>query len=156
MMASARRRPAMPPESAAAPPAAGLPRRLGCMLYDLLVLLALAGAASLPLGGVDLSAPGPGRSLYQAGLLALFAAYFAACWRLRGATVGMQAWGVRVVGAGGGRIGWRQASLRALGALASFACLGLGHWVGLAGAPCWPDRLSGTRLVRAAELRPSP
>ena len=156
MMAPARRRAAMSPDPAAAPPGVGLPRRLGCMLYDLLALAALAWAASLPLGGVDLSAPGPGRSLYQSGLLLLFAGYFVACWRLRSATVGMQAWLVRVVGADGGRIGWRQALLRALGALAAFACLGLGYWVSLAGAPCWPDRLSGTRLVRAAELRPSP
>ena len=147
---------AAPPDPAAAPLEVGLPRRLGCMLYDLLVLAALAWAASLPLGGIDLSAPGPGRSLYQSGLLVLFAAYFTACWRWRGATVGMRAWRVRVVGAGGGRIGWRQALLRALGALAAFACLGLGYWVSLAGAPCWPDRLSGTRLARAAELRQGP
>ena len=137
--------------SAKASEAVGLLRRLGCALYDALVLLAVLLVASLPWGGVDLSGPGPARILYQLYLLAAGIGYFVALWRWRGCTVGMQAWGVRLAGPAGGPVGWSAALLRAVAALASWACLGLGFWwsLGRADRRCWHDLASGTRLVHS-------
>ena len=133
------------------PRPAGLARRLGCVLYDALILLALGLAASLPFGGMDATRPGAERTLYQLYLLAVGLGYFVALWRLRGCTVGMQAWGVRLVGRAGARAGCGRLALRAVVALASWACLGLGFWWSLARADgqCWHDLASGTRLVRS-------
>ena len=128
----------------------GLWRRFGCIIYDLLALIAIWWAASLPFAALDLSVPGsPERLLYQAYLSIVGLAYFVLCWRARGATVGMRAWRVRVEMQDGRRIGWGAAIVRALGAVLSWACLGLGFlWSLLNPARlCWHDRWSSTRLV---------
>ena len=129
----------------------GLPRRLGCILYDTLIVLALVWAASLPTGHADLTQPGMARTLYQGSMLVVCIAYFIGFWKLRMSTVGMRAWGIRVVCPDGTRISWTQALLRALLALVSWAPLGLGFWWSLLRGDrlCWHDLGSGTRLVRS-------
>ena len=125
-------------------------RRLGCILYDLLVLIAIWWAASVPLATVDLSVPdSPERMLYQAYLSIVGLAYFILCWRTRGATVGMRAWRARIETPDGRRIGWGAATVRALSAILSGACLGLGFLWALFSPDrlCWHDRWSATRLV---------
>ena len=128
----------------------GLWRRLGCITYDLLALIAIWWAASLPFAALDLSVPdSPERLLYQAYLSLVGLAYFVLCWRSRGATVGMRAWRVRVEMQDGRRISWGAAAVRGLGAVLSWACLGLGFLWGLFSPTrlCWHDRWSATRLV---------
>jgi len=128
----------------------GLWRRLGCIIYDLLALIAIWWAASLPFAALDLSVPGsPERWLYQVYLSIVGLAYFVLSWRARGATVGMRAWRVRIETSDGRRIGWSAAVVRALGAVLSWACLGLGFLWSLFSSTrlCWHDRWSATRLV---------
>ena len=130
----------------------GLWRRFGCITYDLLALIAIWWAVSLPFAALDPSAPGsPERLLYQAYLSLVGLAYFVLCWRARGATVGMRAWRVRIETVDGQRIGWGAAVIRGLGAILSSACLGLGFLWSLFGAArlCWHDQWSATRLVSA-------
>lgn len=130
----------------------GLWRRLGCILYDLLALAAIWWAASIPFAMLDLSVPGsPERILYQAYLSIVGLAYFVLCWRARGATIGMRAWGVRIETVDGQKIGWGAAVIRGLGAVLSWACLGLGFLWSLFSATrlCWHDQWSATRLVSA-------
>ena len=125
-------------------------RRFGCIVYDLLALVAIWWAASIPFAALDLSAPGsPERFLYQAYLSIIGLAYFVLSWRIRGATVGMRAWRVRVETRDGRRIGWRAAIIRALGAMLSWLCLGLGFLWSLFSSSrlCWHDRWSATHLV---------
>ncbi len=120
----------------------GLWRRLGCILYDLLALVAIWWAASLPFAMLDLSVPGSlERMLYQVYLAGVGLAYFVLCWRTRGATVGMRAWGIRIESTDGRKVGWGAALIRGLGAILSGACLGLGFLWG------WHDRWSATRLI---------
>ena len=125
-------------------------RRLGCILYDLVVLIALWWAASLPLAMVDLTVPGsPERLLYQLWLAAVGAGYFVVSWRTRGATIGMRAWRVRVETLDGHTPGWGTAAIRMLAAGVSWLCLGAGFLWSLFSADrlCWHDRWSATRLV---------
>ena len=137
--------PAMPPTNLIS-----LWRRVACILYDLLTLVAIWWAFSLPFAMVDLTVPGSlERLLYQAYLSAIGFAYFILCWRTRGATVGMRAWGVHIETLNGRRVAWGLATVRALGAVLSWACLGLGFlWGAFSGNRlCWHDRWSTTRLV---------
>lgn len=128
----------------------GLPRRLGAIAYDALIVTALLWAVSLPTGGLDLDQPGAARVLYQLGLIATGVLYFIGFWKWRAATVGMRAWGICVVDGTGGPISWGQSLLRAGSAVVSAAALGLGFWWCLlrSDRSCWHDCASRTRLVR--------
>lgn len=134
---------------AATPP--GLPRRLAIVFYDALVLLGVlffATALLLPLNsGQAFSADQWYFTLY---LVCVCFGYYAGFWVYGGQTLGLKAWGCRVVDKHGGPITWRQALVRFVCAALSWALLGGGFWMvlwqrqGLA----WHDLVSGTRLVR--------
>jgi len=124
-------------------------RRFGCMFYDGIALMAIWWGASLPFALIDLSVPGSmERLLYQLYLLGIGILYFVLCWHRKGATLGMRAWGVRIEGREGGAVSWSAALIRALGALFSAACLGLGYFWCLFSArrQCWHDVWSATTL----------
>jgi len=130
----------------------GLGRRLAACLYDGLALAAvwmIAGAVWVALSRAP--AP-PGDWWFRGYLLAVAALFFVGAW-MRGETLGMRAWQLRVVAADGRPPGLRPALLRFVTALLSWAAAGLGFlWVlvdrdGLA----WHDRLSGTRLERRTQ-----
>ncbi|MCH9670641.1 MAG: RDD family protein [Gammaproteobacteria bacterium] len=130
--------------------AAGLARRLASISYDLLLLIALWFAATLPVlvvrGGDALP---PNHIGFQIYILLITTLYFASFWHFGGQTAGMRAWRVRVVGNDSTRVSWAQALARAaLGAL-SWICLGMGFWWSALGASkaAWHDTYSGTRLV---------
>jgi uncharacterized RDD family membrane protein YckC len=80
--------------------APGLPRRLAAMLYESLLLFAVAFFAAwlffFASGGRDATA-GWARYLLQALILAFFAAYFLWCWLRGGQTLAMKAWHIRLV-----------------------------------------------------------
>lgn len=131
-------------------PPPGLARRLAVMCYDGLLLFAVLFAATaviLPLTGGEAVAPND--PLYSGYLLAVSFAYFGWFWTHGGQTLGMRAWGVRVVDGSGRPPGWRRGLLRFVAALLSWLPLGLGFlWVIVDGRKrAWHDRLSGTRLV---------
>ena len=81
---------------------AGVLRRFGAMLYDLLLVIALlviVTALFLPFTGGE--AITPDRSvaverIYQAALLIVVVLFFCLFWTWRGQTVGMLAWRLRV------------------------------------------------------------
>jgi uncharacterized RDD family membrane protein YckC len=79
----------------------GLLRRLASLLYEVLLLAAVAFfAGSLFLfasGGQDATA-GWHRAALQAFLALAFAAYFLWCWLRGGQTLPMKAWKIRLVG----------------------------------------------------------
>ncbi len=129
---------------------AGILRRLGAMLYDSLLVLALMILGTLPFvaarGGEPVS---PGNLPYQLTLLAIAYLFFVGFWSGYGRTLGMQSWRLRIESRDGAKPRVREASLRFLAAIVSWLPLGLGFWWclwdrdGLA----WHDRWSGTRLV---------
>lgn len=134
---------------------AGVLRRFGAMLYDLLVVIALmfiVTALFLPFTGGE--AITPDRSvlverIYQVALLLVVVLFFCVFWTRRGQTIGMLAWRLRVERNDGSVLTWRDALLRLAGACVSLAALGLGYfWIWIdSERRAWHDRWSGTRVV---------
>jgi len=137
----------MVPKSNARP--CGVARRLGCMVYDGLVILALWMLATLPLVIVLEHEIRAGAAWFQAWLLLIAFVYLHLSWRLAGQTLGMRAWCVWLTRSDGQTTGIRQHAARFAGALASIATLGLGYAWALTrrDRKGWPELFSNTRLV---------
>lgn len=131
--------------------AAGLFLVLAAVVYDALVTLAVLFAAATAAVAVNAGNAIPAGSVwFELYLLAAAAPYFAWCWTHGGQTLGMRAWRLRIQRRGGGTPRWGEALLRYVGALLSWAALGLGFlWIGIdRERMSWHDRLSATRIVR--------
>lgn len=166
---------------------AGILRRIGAGCYDLLLVtgllmgavlvVTLATRSSGPEAGLAAS---PYRLSLQLVDLIVIYAYFGFSWTRAGETLGMKAWGLRLVTVEGGRPGWGRALVRlaialplwlapgaallyymrrgASGPVAALAVLPL--LASLAAA--WRDgvslhdRLSGTRVLRVPRDAPVP
>ncbi|MFG6157777.1 RDD family protein [Halomonas sp. 1390] len=138
---------------------AGLGRRLGAMLYDGLLVLAIwivIAALHLAVVRLVLGVPaeqvgvGPVQVLSLRLLMALGAfVFFAFFWTRGGMTLGMQAWRLRVQTLDGASITAFQALQRFLVATISLAAFGLGYlWILFDGERrSWPDIVSNTRVV---------
>jgi len=100
------------------PPVAGVWRRLGALVYDTLVIIAVLMVATvpfLPLLHGKVLVPrevGPLAYVYWLWQLAVIAVFFGYFWTRRGQTVGMVAWRVRLERRDGSRIGWLDAIKR--------------------------------------------
>jgi len=138
-----------------APEPAGLLRRLGAMLYDGLLLLALLMVATglfLPFTGGEAISPRDDPALefvYRAVLLMLTVGFFGIFWTRRGQTLGMASWRVRVEREDGALPGWGDALRRLAASVLSWLPLGLGFlWILVdPQRRAWHDRLSRTRVV---------
>ena len=128
---------------------AGLFRRLAAILYDSLLIIAMWLITTLLLvafinDGAALQGP-----LFQFGLYfeaCLFYSYF---WRLRGQTLGMQVWKIKLVSPSLQALSWQECFARLFFALVSVSMLGLG-FIWMLFDPdrlTWHDRASGTRVV---------
>lgn len=127
---------------------AGLFRRLGAILYDSLLLIALGALATVPFVAVygdDMPAE---NALHQLTLLAVAYAFFVGFWCWRGTTLGMQAWRLRIENDDQQLPTIGQASIRFVVAVVSWLALGLGFLWQLWDSDqlTWHDRASGTRL----------
>ncbi|HEX7080133.1 MAG TPA: RDD family protein [Gammaproteobacteria bacterium] len=133
--------------------AAGLPRRLAALVYDLMLLAGLLFVFTLAVfvlrGGRGVA---PGTLWFQSSLGAVAMLFFTWFWTHGGQTLGMRAWRLRVVDAAGGPLGWGKALGRFFAALLSALPAGLGFWWAAIDPDklCWHDRLSGTKVVRTA------
>ena len=113
---------------------AGLSRRLAALCYDLLLVIALAFAATfalLPLTrgeAILASTPGGLGLLYRALLLLLAFGYFGGSWTHSGQTLGMKAWRIELVTAAGDRLRWPAAMTRFLLGTGMALLAVLGAW----------------------------
>lgn len=144
MSKSKRKKPAPGPQPTT------LPRRLGAILYDSLLLFSALVAGTflwLPFNGGE--AVQPHNILYKLYLLGVSFVYFGWQWTRGGHTLGMRSWRVRVENEAGGRISWGQAAIRFLMAIISWLAAGLGFLWSLFDRKrrCWHDLASHTRLV---------
>ena len=138
-----------------APEPAGLLRRLGAMLYDGLLLLAVLMVATglfLPFTGGEAISPRENpviEFVYRAVLILLTVGFFGIFWTRRGQTLGMASWRVRVEREDGALLDWSDTLRRLAAALLSWLPLGLGFlWVLVdPQRRAWHDRLSRTRVV---------
>jgi uncharacterized RDD family membrane protein YckC len=139
--------------SLAPPPSVA--RRLACVIYDGLLVVAVVFAAAFPFVGLTRHlAPALAVPLTQAYVLLVVAGYFTLFWR-KGQTLAMKTWGFELVSAAGGRVSWGQAGLRFLLACLNLVLLGLGWWAAYLdpGRQFLQDQLAGTRLVRSTPLK---
>ncbi|MDH5579536.1 MAG: RDD family protein, partial [Betaproteobacteria bacterium] len=77
----------------------GIARRLASVLYEALLVLAVAFFAGSAFYFASRGAPLEGWLLraHQAFLIAVFAAYFLWCWLRGGQTLAMKAWRIRLI-----------------------------------------------------------
>jgi len=128
---------------------ANLGRRIGAMMYDSLLLLALMFVGTLPFVALnDGESVDSGNTNYQLTLILIIFFFFVGFWSRSGRTLGMQSWGLRVETPTGEQPNFRQCSIRFLAALLSWVPLAAGFWWQLFDRDglAWHDRLSGTRL----------
>ncbi len=124
----------------AALPRAGLLRRMGALLIDMLLIGFLMGLL---------------HHVLRAELLVL-AAYGAIMWKVRGSTIGGSILDIHVVRLDGHVIDWSTALVRALGCFLSLAVAGLGFfWIAFdPEGQAWHDKIAGTVVVRVAKGTP--
>ena len=140
--------PASPPSAADTAP--GITRRLASMLYEAILLFAVAfvGTWLFQFAAGTLRIEGWRMHLLQLFLLALFAAYFLWCWLRGGQTLAMKAWRIRLVARGCERLTPKMALLRFVYAVALVPTL-----IGVIWAlfdrdhQFLHDRLAGSRLI---------
>ena len=128
---------------------AGLFRRLAAILYDSLLIIAIWLITTLLLVSLINDGNALRGPLFQFGLYfeaCLFYSYF---WRLRGQTLGMQVWRIKLINPDRQTLSWQECFARLFFALVSISMLGLGFiWMLFDPAKLtWHDRASGTRVI---------
>lgn len=128
---------------------APLARRLGAMLYDGLLVVALLFLGTVPFVALRGGEPvEPGAANYQVVMIAIAWLFYVGFWTRSGRTLGMQSWRLQLETIDGGKPGVREATVRFFAAIISWLPLGLGFWWQLWDDEglTWHDRWSGTRL----------
>ena len=135
---------------------AGLGRRVAAGIYDALllvgVLMVYTAALLFLTHGQAVLGDTVGATwalLYRVSLIGVVGAYFVVNWTLSGQTLGMRAWHLHAVDAGGRRLKPGRAALRYLLGIAAWLPAGLGVLWLLVDPErlAVHDRLSGTRVV---------
>lgn len=125
---------------------ASLPRRLGAMLYDTFLLIAMWMATLWVLVPIA-NAPVTGAWVQSLLYMEAFG-FFAYFWIRNQQTLGMQAWRIRVQNPDGSRISLGQCLVRFVTGAASLVLLGLGYWWMLVD----PQRRSWSDIASRSEI----
>lgn len=126
-------------------------RRMGSILYDSLLLFSVLLFATIPAlivaSGETIDQD---NRLFQLYLLLISVMYFLIPWKIRGQTLGMQSWKIKLVQETGEKITWGQALKRIMFSLISWLPAGLGFIWSIFDRKkrAWHDYLSSTRLIR--------
>ncbi|PKG48817.1 RDD family protein [Halomonas sp. MES3-P3E] len=138
---------------------AGLGRRLGAMLYDGFLVLAIWIAVTVAhlaffrfvLGQQPEEIGTTAFDIWSLRVMLLFfvSLFFVFSWSRGGMTLGMQAWRLRVQTLDGHSLNWKQGLIRCAAAWLSLLALGLGYFWVLFDAErrSWPDIASKTQTV---------
>lgn len=117
-------------------PTAGILRRLGALVYDALLVMAI----SMAWGGITVylrygifdgtlaeGEKAQSTPLEFFGLVVVLTFFFCFFWHRAGQTLGMRAWRLRLQQTSGQLPNWRQCLLRSVIAPCSIICAGLGY-----------------------------
>ncbi len=126
---------------------AGLLRRLGAMLYDTLLVIALWMVSLFPIVAIA-NEPSYGAAVQTLLFFELYG-FFAYFWLTRQQTLGMLAWRLTIETQNDKPMTLNQVTLRFAGALVGFGCFGLGYlWLLFdKQSRSWSDLFSSTRVV---------
>jgi len=136
------------------PTVPGIGRRVLSMLYESLIVFAVAFFAGLAFyGATHGRLSGNTRLVFQLYLFLVLGAYFVACWTRGGRTLPMQTWKMRVVRPDNLPIGVGRAALRYVLAWPSLLLFGVGvFWAFFdRDRQFLHDRLAGTRIVATGD-----
>ncbi|SDS96277.1 Uncharacterized membrane protein YckC, RDD family [Halopseudomonas sabulinigri] len=143
-------------------PACGLIRRLAAAGYDLMLLLAVLMVVTFGYLSIYIGLYGEAVAHQQAEaggfvgdhvlsliVLLVTIAFYLTFWTIKGQTLGMQAWRIRLQQVSGQSITRKQALIRILVSQASWLCGGLGFFWQLwdKHSRSWHDIASGTQLI---------
>ena len=126
-------------------------RRIGAMLYDLLLLFAVLMLAGTPFiiarGGE--AVPPSTDMFFRLTMFAVIYIFFVGFWAKSGRTLGMQSWRLQLQTLSGGDVSIAAASLRFFASFLSWAPAGLGFLWSLWDKDrlTWHDRISKTKIV---------
>lgn len=136
------------PDSARTPQACALPRRVGAMVYDALIVLALWMLSTFPVVIVSGREVDDGSWSFRLYLALVALGYFHLSWHRHAQTLGMRAWKIRLCP---GREDWSllRSVQRFVGAAFAMACMGWGYIEALIrkDRQTWPDRMSRSMIV---------
>ena len=127
---------------------AKLHRRLLAFLYDALIVLALWLVSGLIALGLHGGQP-PHIFTTQSVLIFVVSGYFITSWVRHGATAGMRAWRLKLVGLDGSTIGFKSACIRTVVCLLCLAPLALPlftKWFLRSGQTIY-DQIAKTRVI---------
>mgnify|MGYP003624457168 FL=1 len=143
-------------------PACGLVRRLAAAGYDLMLLLAVLMVVTFGYLGIYIGFYGEAAAHQQADaggfvgdhllsliVLLVTTVFYLTFWTIKGQTLGMQAWRIRLQQPNGESISHKQALIRLLVCQLSWLCGGLGFFWQLwdKQSRSWQDIASNTQLV---------
>lgn len=107
-------------------PNAGMLRRFAAMLYDAFLVVALWMTSTTLLVSLFTDGAEAQGLWFQIFLYAELAAFYIFFWRLKGQTLGMQVWKIRVLTKNGGKLSYRQCLIRFVVGTVSTLAFGLG------------------------------
>jgi uncharacterized RDD family membrane protein YckC len=129
-------------------------KRMACMLYETLLLIAILALATFIFLSIfgDATQP-PYRYFLQFYLWLIAGAYFIFCWVKTGQTLAMQTWRIQLLGTGGQLMTIKQATVRYLIASFSLILFGLGFFWAIFDREglYLHDRFTNGRLVMLAK-----
>lgn len=129
----------------------GLLRRIGAMIYDALLIVALLFLATIPFVAVRGGEPVEvgDNAIYRATLAIVVFVFFTGFWAWSGRTLGMQSWRLRLEDHDGQVPAFGAVCIRFFAAILSLLPAGLGFFWQLWDKDklTWHDRLSKTQLV---------
>ncbi|MGR8981177.1 MAG: RDD family protein [Gammaproteobacteria bacterium] len=131
------------------PSSPGFFRRMAAIIYDLFLLAGILFAATAVVLPFNAGAAFTSQQyLYPVYLLAVSFIFFGWFWTHGGQTLGMRAWKIKLLTTHHEPIGWIQALIRFIAALASWGFFGLGFfWIVIdKQRRGWHDYLSGTAI----------
>lgn len=127
---------------------AGLPRQIGAILYDALLLFGVLFVVTAPVVILlEWTYQDPGYTIY---IISMIFFYFGWFWTHGGQTLGMKTWKIRLVSTENSKVRWPQAFRRFVTAWVSCLAAGTGFFRALFSkdGATWHDLASNTRLVR--------
>ncbi len=125
-------------------------RRIGAILYDVVLLITVLIFASLfAVVLFNVTPQHPLFFIFQIYIFSICFIFFAWPWTQGGQTLGMKTWSIKLVHTKNEKINWKVSGIRFLAAIMSWLALGVGFLWSLfdENKRTWHDIISNTKLV---------